>query len=70
MTDCLEIETMSDRPNAWHQVINVESETCYWLAPDGSKHPGTEDENRAVRDQLLEMRTISDKRRTDQSESR
>nr|WP_294511357.1 hypothetical protein [uncultured Rhodopila sp.] len=51
------------RPKDWQKIINAEAETCYWLAPDGTRHPGTDDENAEVRRELLNMRTISDKRR-------
>lgn len=61
---------MSHRPNTWIKVINPESETCYWVAPDGSHHPGTDAENTEVRQELLEMRTINDARRSEQSEQR
>jgi hypothetical protein len=55
-----------NRPTDWQKIINAEAETCYWLAPDGSRHPGTDDENADVRRELLNMRTISDKRRQQQ----
>ena len=54
---------MANRPRDWQKIINAEAETCYWLAPDGSRHPGTDAENEAVRRELLSLRTISDKRR-------
>jgi hypothetical protein len=54
------------RPADWQKIINAEAETCYWLAPDGSRHPGTDDENADVRRELLNMRTTSDKRRQQQ----
>ncbi len=54
---------MLSRPKDWQKVINAEAETCYWLAPDGSRHPGSEEENAEVRRELLTMRTISDKHR-------
>jgi hypothetical protein len=54
------------RPPDWQKIINAEAETCYWLAPDGSRHPGTDEENADVRRELLAMRTISDKRRQQQ----
>jgi hypothetical protein len=57
---------MVKRPINWRKIINAEAETCYWLAPDGSRHPGTDDENAEVRRELLRMRTISDKRRQQQ----
>lgn len=47
-------------------MINSEAETCYWIAPDGSRHPGTDDENAEVRRELLNIRTISDKHRQQQ----
>lgn len=61
---------MSVRPNDWKQVINAESETCYWLEPNGTRHPGTEEENLEVRRQLLNMRTVADKHLRDKSEGR
>jgi hypothetical protein len=57
---------MVKHPQGWQKIINTEAETCYWLAPDGSRHPGTDDENAEVRRELLNMRTISDKRRQQQ----
>jgi hypothetical protein len=57
---------MVKRPSDWQKIINTDAETCDWLAPDGSRHPGTEDENADVRRELLTMRTISDKRRQQQ----
>jgi hypothetical protein len=57
---------MVSRPKDWQKIINTEAETCYWLAPDGSRHPGTDNENADVRRELLNMRTISDKRRQQQ----
>jgi hypothetical protein len=57
---------MVNRPSNWQKIINAEAETCYWLAPDGSRHPGTGDENADVRRELLNMRTVSDKRRQQQ----
>ena len=44
------------RPQSWTRVIDQDNETCYWVAPDGSKHAGTPEENREVATQLLEMR--------------
>jgi len=61
-----EVQPMVSRPKDWQKIINTEAETCYWLAPDGSRHPGTDDENADVRRELLNMRTISDKRRQQQ----
>ncbi len=61
---------MANRPSGWQKIINAEAETCYWLAPDGTRHPGTDDENAEVRRDLLNMRTISDKRRQQRSEER
>jgi hypothetical protein len=60
------VRLMVSRPKDWQKIINAEAETCYWLAPDGTRHPGTEDENAEVRRELLNMRTISDKRRQQQ----
>jgi hypothetical protein len=57
---------MVSRPQDWQKIINAEAETCHWLAPDGSRHPGTDDENAEVRRELLNMRTISDRRRQQQ----
>jgi hypothetical protein len=57
---------MANRPPDWQKIINAEAETCYWLSPDGSRHPGTDDENSEVRRELLNLRTISDKRRQQQ----
>jgi hypothetical protein len=57
---------MINRPKDWQKIINAEAETCYWLAPDGSRHPCIDDENAEVRRELLNMRTISDKRRQQQ----
>jgi hypothetical protein len=57
---------MTTRPKDWEKVINAEAEICYWLAPDGSRHPGTDEENAEVRRELLKMRTISDKHRQQQ----
>ena len=54
---------MVGRPADWQKIINAAAETCSWLAPDGSRHPGTDEENAEVRRELLAMRTISDKRR-------
>jgi hypothetical protein len=54
---------MENRPKDWQKIINAEAETCYWLAPDGSRHPGSDAEDAEVRRELLNMRTISDKRR-------
>ncbi len=57
---------MARRPADWQRIVNAEAETCYWIAPDGSRHPGTDDENTDVRRELLEKRTISDKHRQQQ----
>jgi hypothetical protein len=54
---------MLHRPRDWQKIINAEAETCHWLAPDGTRHPGAAEENVEVRRELLIMRTISDKRR-------
>jgi hypothetical protein len=61
---------MTSRPKNWDRIINAEAETCHWLAPDGSRHPCTDEENNEVRRELLNMRTISDKRRQQQSAER
>jgi len=53
---------MSNRPPNWVKVLRPEAEDCYWVAPDGSHHPGTPEENAEVRRELLEMRTLGDKR--------
>jgi hypothetical protein len=53
---------MVNRPRDGQKIINAEAKTCYWLAPDGSRHPGTDDENAEVRRELMNMRTINDKR--------
>ena len=57
---------MVNRPRDWQRIINSEAETCYWIAPDGSQHPETDEENAEVRRELLNMRTISDKLRQQQ----
>jgi hypothetical protein len=57
---------MENRPQGWQKIINAEAETCYWLAPDGSRHPATDYEIAEVRRELLTMRTTSDKRRQQQ----
>jgi hypothetical protein len=57
-----EVLPMVTRPKDWQQIINAEAESCYCLAPDGSRHPATDDENAEVRRKLLDMRTVSDKR--------
>jgi hypothetical protein len=54
---------MVSRPKDWRKIVDAESETCHWIAPDGTRHHGTDDENAEVRRELLNMRTISDKRR-------
>lgn len=61
---------MPDRVAKWQKIINAEAETCHWVAPDGTHYPCTDDENAEVRRELLTMRTISDKRRQQQSEER
>ncbi len=61
---------MENRPQGWQKIINAEAETCYWLAPDGSRYPATDDEIAEVRRELLRMRTTSDKRRQQQSAER
>jgi len=66
----LRITKMLNRPKDWLKVINAEAETCHWVAPDGTQHPCTDDENAEVRRELLTMRTISDKRRQQQIEER
>jgi hypothetical protein len=57
---------MVNRPRDWQRIINSAAETCYWIAPNGSRHPGTDEENAEVRRELLNMRTISDKLRQQQ----
>jgi hypothetical protein len=57
---------MVNRPRDWQKIINSEAETCSWIAPDGSRHAGTDDENAEVRRELLNIRTISDKLRQQQ----
>ena len=54
---------MPSRPKDWQKIINAEAEVCHWIAPDGTRHPCTDEENAEVRRELLMMRTISDKRR-------
>ncbi len=54
---------MTNRPRDWQKIINTEAETCYWLAPDGARHPATDAEIAEVRRELLTMRTVSDKLR-------
>ena len=54
---------MANRPPDWLKIIDADAETCYWLAPDGSRHAASEAENAEVRRDLLDMRTISDKHR-------
>jgi hypothetical protein len=54
---------MVGRPKDWRKVVDAEAEVCHWVAPDGSRHPCSDDENAEVRRELLNMRTISDKRR-------
>ncbi len=61
---------MSARPASWQKIINAEAEVCHWEAPDGTRHPCTDEENAEVRRHLLNMRTISDKRRQQHSEER
>jgi hypothetical protein len=61
---------MASRPKDWQKVIDAEAEVCHWVAPDGSRHPGTDEENVEVRRELLAMRTINDKRRQQQSSER
>jgi hypothetical protein len=61
---------MPSRPKDWQKIINAEAEVCHWIAPDGTRHPCTDEENAEVRRELLMMRTISDKRRQQQSEER
>jgi hypothetical protein len=57
---------MVRRPPDWQKIVNAEAETCSWVAPDGSRHPGTDEENAEVRRELLTMRITSDKRRQQQ----
>jgi hypothetical protein len=54
---------MPSRPKDWQKIINAEAEVCHWIAPDGTRHPCTDEENAEVRRELLIMRTTSDKRR-------
>ena len=61
---------MSNRPKDWQKIINAEAEVCHWIAPDGTRHPCTDDENAEVRRELLIMRTTSDKRRRQWVEER
>jgi hypothetical protein len=61
---------MPSRPRNWQKIINAEAEVGYWTAPDGTRHPCTDEENAAVRRELLIMRTTSDKRRQQQSKER
>ena len=61
---------MPSRPKDWQKIINAEAEVCHWIASDGTRHPCTDEENAEVRRELLIMRTISDKRRQQQSEER
>jgi hypothetical protein len=52
---------MPTRPATWEKVICPDTETCYWIAPDGTRHECTAGENAEVRRELLEMRVRSDK---------
>ena len=52
------------------KIINAEAEVCHWVAPDGTRHPCTDDENAEVQRELLIMRTTNDKRRQQRSEER
>jgi hypothetical protein len=61
---------MASRPKDWQKIINAEAETCFWSAADGSRYPCTDEENAEVRRDLLNMRTISDKHRQQQSSER
>ena len=61
---------MSSRPKDWQKIINAEAEVCHWIAPDGTRHPCTDEENAEVRRELLIMRTTSGKRRQQRSEER
>jgi hypothetical protein len=61
---------MPSRSNDWKKIINAEAEVCYWIAPDGTRHPCTDEENAEVRRELLTMRTTSDKRRQQRIEER
>ena len=56
---------MSTRPPNWVKVIRPDTEDCYWVAPDGSHHPATPEENAEVRRELLEMRITGEKRLKD-----
>ena len=53
---------MGNRAPDWVKVIRPETEDCYWVAPDGSQHLGTPEENAEIRRELLEMRIIGEKR--------
>ena len=61
---------MLSRPKDWQKIINAEAEVCHWIAPDGTRHPCTDEENAEVRRELLIMRTTSDKRRQQRIEER
>jgi hypothetical protein len=61
---------MSNRPKDWQKIINAEAEVGHWIAPDGTRHCRTDEENAEVRRELLIIRTISDKRRQQQIEER
>ena len=61
---------MPSRPKDWQKIINAEAEVCHWIAPDGTRHPCTDEENAEVRRELLIMRTTSDKRRQQRIEER
>ena len=61
---------MPSRPQDWLKIINAEAEVCHWIAPDGTRHLCTDEENAEVWRELLIMRTTSDKRRQQRSEER
>jgi hypothetical protein len=59
-----------NRPATWQKVISQDSETCHWIAPDGSQHPGTVEENAEVRRELLDMRVRGEARNIQKSKER
>jgi hypothetical protein len=65
-----EVSMPEQRPLTWQKIINQETETCVWLAPDGSRHPGTEEENAEVRRELLNMRAHGESRNLQKSRER
>ena len=70
VTSIREERELPSRPNDWKKIINADAEVCHWVAPDGTRHPCTDEENAEVRRELLMMRTTSDKRRQQQIEER